>query len=178
MFGLGRTKVLLNDFASLMAQVALLPLENPSEQDLAFLKQPVGAGVGREMFAIEVIALQIYVMGAVINRERLEGRMRLEVAEPLVNEYLRAIHGRLQPLTNAGSLLAGSGIDQVMEFVSKRGEAYSQPSWGHGSYKNIPLFFAKFCGVPESDVLQRIGWSLTVVRGDSHGDWLLTLKIV
>jgi len=45
-------------------------------------------------------------------------------------------------------------------------------SWGSGSIKDIRRFFAEFCGFPESEVLERIGWSLTRVRGDEMGEYL------
>jgi len=177
MFGLGKTKIPLNDLADILAKIVLLPLEEPSEQDLIFRKQAAQVGVVQERFIFEIIAIQNFTIGAAINRERLEGRMTIETATALIKQVLLAIHRRLGE--SHALLQLGLGPEEAIDLLIKRAERYSEPTWGKGSIKDIRKFFAEFCGYPQSDVLERIGWSLTQIRGDEMGEFLRRkIKIV
>jgi hypothetical protein len=178
MFGFGKKNIPLDEAAALMAQVALLPLESPSPQDLSFRSQAITAGMDKNRFTFEVIALQVFAMGAAINRERLEGRLVPEKAERLVTGLIRDVHKRLRETTIYDLLELGLDPDQAIDLIMSRSSRYSEPSWGVGNIADIRQCFAEFCGMPNSDVLQRIGWSLMQVRGDGHGEWLRKVKIV
>jgi hypothetical protein len=178
-FGLGKTKIPLNDLADILAKNVLRPLEDPSEQDLMFRKQAEQVGVEPKRFTFEVIAIQLFATGAAINRERLEGRMTMETATALTKESLRATHRRLENTTNYDLLELGFDPEEAFDLMMERLERYSQPLWRNGSIRDVYRFFAEFCGFPESDVLERIGWSLTQVRGDEMGEFLMRrVKIV
>ncbi|HVT95924.1 MAG TPA: hypothetical protein VHE33_00355 [Acidobacteriaceae bacterium] len=178
MFGIGRKSLPLHIVAASMAQVALTPLENPSEEDLSIRQQAVEAGMDPNRFTLEVIALQTFAMSAAINRERVEGRLKLEKAQPLVHEFLQEVHKRLVETTAYDLLKLGLEPDDAFEVFLARAERYSKPGWGHGNPEDIPGFFAEFCGIADSLVLRQIGWRLTFIRGDLSGDWLKSIKIV
>jgi hypothetical protein len=161
-----------------MAQLALRPLENPSEEDLGFREEAVEAGMDPNRFTLEVIALQAFAMTAALNRERVEGRMSLEKQQVLVREFLRAVHTRLVETPTYDSLKLGLEPDEAFEVFTTRAERYSEPGWGQGVPEDIPRFFAEFCGLSDSHILRRIGWYLVFVRGDRSGDWLKGIKIV
>lgn len=173
-----RSDVTTKDLAPVIAQMALLPLENPSEQDASFQGQAERVGVDRNRFIFEAVALQCYAMTAAINRERLEGRVPASVAELLVKQFIYAVHNRLQQTPSVVLTVLGLDPDSALELIMERGEKYAQPAHGHGSRADVWKFFADFCEHPGSGVLERIGWSLFQVRGDSSGDWLKTLNIV
>ncbi len=181
MFGFGKKKVPTNVVAAMLAQVVLRPLEDPSEQDVIFQKRAVAAGMKEEdkcCFTFEAIALSVYATNAAINRERLEGRMNPEQTVSLMKEFMRAVYDRLEKTKSYDLLRLELEPEAAMELIIKRGEIYAEPSWGRGTTDDIPRFFAKFCGIPDSDILKRIGWSLFQVRGDSNGEWLKTVKMI
>lgn len=178
MFGFGRKSLPLQTVAALMAQFALLPLENPSEQDLFFRKRATDVGMDPSRFTLEAIALQTCAMAGAINRERLEGRMTLEKEQALIPEFLRAVHNRLIESTAHDLLRSGLDPDGVFELFTSRAEPYSEPGWGRAAPEDIPRFFAELCGFPDSPVLRQIAWYLFFVRGDRTGDWLKSIKIV
>lgn len=156
----------------------LTPLESPSGQDIRFRERAVGEGVGNDRFTFEVIALQAYVMGAIVNRERLEGRLKLSETEALCIELLRAIHVRLNETTAYDILRLGIDADEAIDLIGQRAPRYAEPAWGRGHPDDVQRMFAEFCGAPESDILQQIAWSLVKIRGNGHGDWLRTVRIV
>lgn len=162
----------LNDLADILAKSVLQPLEDPSEQDLAFRKQAEQVGVNPKRFTFEVIAIQNYAFGQAINRERLEGRMTIETATALMEQVLRTIHRRLRETTSFDLLQLGLGPQKAFDLMMERHDRYIQPAWGNGSIRDIRMFFAEFCGFPDSEVLERIGWSLAQVRGDELGEYL------
>ena len=104
--------------------------------------------------------------------------MKLKDAESLARELLRAIHNRLQETTAYDFLLLGLDADEAVDLITRRTARYAEPSWGRGSPDDVQGFFAEFCGAPESDVLQQIAWSLVKIRGNGHGAWLRTVRIV
>ena len=171
-FGLGKVKISVNDLSERLASVALHPLENPSEDDLMLRNQAVQVGVDPKQFTFEVIAINNFTITQAINRERLEGRMTPEIAEALIVQVLKVTHRRLHENTSYDLLLLGLGPEEAFELMMQRGDRYSQPAWGKGSMTDIRLFFAEFCGFPNSDVLKRIGWILFQFRGDEIGEFL------
>jgi len=173
-----KTKMTVEEVARVMAEAALLPLENPSKQDQMFQEQALTVGVEKKRFTFEAVALSTYSMAAIINRERLEGKISAEKTELLVMGFLRAINDRLRNTTICDFILLGLGPDETFELMTERGARYSEPTWGRGKIDDIPRFFAEFCGFPDSDILERIGWSLIQVRGNYWGDWLRTVKII
>lgn len=177
MFGVGRKTIPLQIVAASMAQVALMPLENPSEEDLQLRGRAVDAGMDPNRFTLEVVALQTFAMTAAINRERVEGRLKLEKQQVLVSEFLRAIHKRLVETSTYDLLRLGLDSNDAFEVLAARAERYSEPGWGRGTPEDIPRFFAEFCGLPDSPVLREVAWYLTFVRGDHSGDWLRSIKI-
>ena len=98
--------------------------------------------------------------------------MTLEIAEALIVQVSKVIHRRLHESTSYDLLLLGLGPEEAFELMMQRGERYAQPAWGKGSMTDIRLFFAEFCGFPNSDVLQRIGWFLFQIEGDGIGEFL------
>ena len=46
------------------------------------------------------------------------------------------------------------------------------PHGENGSITDVRRFFAEFCGFPNSDVLERIGWTLFAFSGDEMGEFL------
>lgn len=177
MFGLGKRKIPLNEVAGLLAQTLIMPIENPSEQDLSFRAEATKAGVDKNRFTFEAVALQAYAMAAAINSERLAGKLDSEKAELLIVGFMRDFNDRLRNSKHLDSLPQGLDPDEALELMSVRATRYSEPAWGHGSMHDVPRFFAEFCGVTESDALQRIGGSLMQARGNYYLDWLRTLKI-
>jgi len=178
MFGHRRQAIPLKVVAASMAQMALMPLESPSDEDLQFRGQAVSTGVDQCRFTLEVIALQAFAMTAAMNRERVEGRLSLEKVQILVREFLLAIHKRLVETSTYDLRQLGLDPDEAFEVFSNRADRYSKPGWGQGTIEDIPRFFAEFCGVPDSATLQQIGSYLVFVRGDLSGGWLRSIKIV
>lgn len=178
MFGMGRKAIPLKAVAESMAQVALMPLEAPNAEDLMFKQQAVAEKVNPDRFTLEVIALQTFALTAAINRERLEGRLKLQTQQALVMEFLHAVHRRLVESSAYDLLRLGMDPDDTFELLTKRAERYSEPGWGRGTAADIPRFFAEFCGHADSSVLWQIGWHLGLVRGDLSGDWLKRFKII
>jgi hypothetical protein len=172
LFGLGKVKISLNNLSENMAMIALHPLENPSEDDLMLRKQAVQVGVDPKQFTFEVIAINTFTITQAINRERLEGRMTPEIAEALIVQVLRVIHRHLHETTSYDLLQLGLGPEEAFELMMERTERYAQPAWGKGPITEIRRFFAEFCGFPNSDVLERIGWILFQFRGDEMGEFL------
>jgi hypothetical protein len=62
--------------------------------------------------------------------------------------------------------------------MGERAKEYTKSLWENKSGQEIPRLFTQFCGVPDSDTVHRLGWSLFQVRGDSYGRMLKTVKIV
>lgn len=160
-----------------MAQALLMPLESPSKQDLLFQAEAMMAGVDKDRFTFEAVALQAYAMGAAINSERLAGKLDSKKAELLLVSFLRAFHDRLRHDNHLDLLSPGLHPNEVLELMSERAASYSEPAWGRGSMHDVPRLFAEFCGITESEVLQRIGGSLMQVRGNYYRDWLQSIKI-
>jgi hypothetical protein len=171
LFGLGKIKVSLNDLSERLATVALQQLENPFEDDPMW-KQAMQVGVDPKQFTFEKIALVTFTITQAINRERLERRMTPETAAALIERLLQVIRRRLHETTSLDLLLLGLGPEEAFELMMDRGERYAQPAWGYGSMTDIRRFFAEFCGFPNSDVLERIGWILFQFRGDEMGEYL------
>jgi len=171
LFGLGKVKVSLNDLPERLATVALRQLENPSEDDPMW-KEAKQVGVDRKQFTFEVIALATFTMTQVINRERLEGRMKPETAAAIIERLMQVIRRRLHDTTSLDLLLLGLGPEEAFELMMDRCERYAQPAWEHGSITDVRRFFAEFCGFPNSDALERIGWILFQFRGDEMGEYL------
>jgi hypothetical protein len=178
MFGLGRKSFTVHSVAASMAEMALLPLESPSEEDISFRRLATLEGMDPNHFTLEALALQTFAMSAAINRERVEGRLTLEKQQVLVPEFLRAIHKRLVESTAYDLLSLGLDPDAAFDVFARRAERYSEPGWGQGTPTDIPRFFAEFCGLPDSQILRQIGSHLVFVRGDRSGDWLKRIRIV
>lgn len=178
MFGIGRKAIPLKSVAAWMAQVALMPLEAPSPEDVTLKQQAIGVGTDPGRFTLEAIALQVSMVAAAMNRERLEGRLKLETQQALTVEFLRAVHKRLSETKTHDLLHLGLDPDDAFEALASRGERYSEPGWGRGTAADIPRYFAEFCGHADSPVLWQIGWHLGIVRGDLCGQWLKGIKIV
>lgn len=159
--------------------VALRPLDNPSQDDLKLRDQAVQVGVDPKKFTFEVIAINTYTVTQAINRERLEGRMATEKAAALIEKVLQVINRRLRETTSYDLLLLGLDPDEAFELMMERAERYAQPAWGKGPITDVRRFFADFCGFPNSEVLERIGWILFAFRGDEMGEFLrLKAKII
>lgn len=178
MFGIGRKAIPLKIVAASIAQVALTFLEHPSEEDLELKCRAVSAGTDPDRFTLEAIALQVCIMTAAMNRERLEGRLKLETQQTLIMEFLRAVHKRLVENTTYDLLRLELDPDETFEVLTMRSERYSEPGWGRAAPEDIPRFFAECCGDADSPILKGIGWHLAFVRGDANGDWLRGIKIV
>jgi hypothetical protein len=148
MFGFLKKKVTMSNVAEVLAQMALMPLERPSDQDVAFNRQALNVGVGQDRFTLEVIALQVYAMGAAINRERLETRITTEQAKQLIEKLIQAVYRRLETTSKLIGLSADAAIDLIME----RGDRYVEPAWSDESPDAVRKLFAQFCGVPNSSV--------------------------
>lgn len=178
MFGFSKKKMSQIEVATALAQ-SIVSVES-SPQDVSFQEQAVGAGADIDQFKVEMFVFQVFTVGQVINRERLEGRLDSDKAESLMKEFLQAVFWRVENVEGAQSLPPNLDVETAMDQFEHRNGRYTYYLLGgdQASFDEIPKLFAKFCGVPNSEVLEQIGRSLLRSRGDSMGDWMSKLKIL
>jgi hypothetical protein len=185
MFGLGKKEIPLGRVAEAFANAALCFLKDPTEQDLMLQSQAAAVGMERTHFLLEASALQYFTVIASINTRRLTGGMREEQAsrlmEAMFHSHYRKFHEGLPLGITIDFGLLGLDIEDAFNFISRRSDEYIEPKNFLTVPSNIqvPRLFAQFCGVLDpNDVLQRIGWSIFVIRGAMYLDTLKGLKIV
>jgi len=174
----GRKKVTTAELAGIIANIVLAPLVRPEPQDDIFRQQAVAAGAEPNRFAFEAVALQCYAFSTAIARERSEGRITGEIGEQLVRQFMRGVHELIVARKGVRLTDVHLSPDDALELIMERGNKYVLWSYGQGEIHDVQKYFAEFCGVPGSDVLERIGWSLFLIRANAHGDWLKTWNIV
>ena len=185
MFGFGKKAIPLGELAEVLANAALCFLRNPTEQDLMLQSQAAAVGMDRTRFLLEASALQYFTVIASINTRRLTGGMREEqasrVMEEMFHSHYRKFHDGLPLRIIMDFGLLDLDIEDAFDFISKRSDEYIEPKNYLTVPSNIqvPRLFAHFCGVLDpNDVLQRIGWSIFVIRGAMYVDIMKGLKIV
>jgi len=183
MFGLGKTAIALDQLAEVLANAAFRPLQSPTEQDIMFQNQAAAVGLDKTRFLMEAAALQYFAVAASINTRRLSGGIKSEQASSLMKAMVishhRKFHNDLPATIQMDFLLLGLDVDDAYDFIIRRSDDYAKPENFVAAHKQVPKLFAKLCGVPDpNDVLQRIGWSLFVIRGTMYVDTLKGLKIV
>jgi hypothetical protein len=166
-----------------LANAALSLLKNPSAQDLMFQNQAVAVGLNETRFILEAEGLQYFTVAASINTRRLGGGIKPEQAsslmEAMVRSHYHKFHNELPVSLEMDFLALGLDIDEAFDFIIQRSDEYAKPENFVAAHKQIPRLFARLCGVPDpNDVLQRIGWSLFVIRGSMYVDILKKLRII
>jgi hypothetical protein len=174
----GRKKITTTELAGIIANIVLAPLVRPEPQNDMFRQQAVAAGAEPNRFAFEAVALQCYAFSTAIARERSEGRITGEIGEQLVKQFMGSVHEHIVARNGVRLAEVDLNPDDALELIMERGTKYVLWSYGQGDIHDIQKYFAEFCGVPGSDVVERIGWSLFLIRANAHGDWLKTWHIV
>src|SRR5580693_2611280 len=89
MFGFkAKSKYATKEVAKGLVLLAWLPVLKPTAGDDANFATAVAEGVDPRVLRFEFMSLLLYVVGAAINRERLENRLDMKLASALVDDVL------------------------------------------------------------------------------------------
>jgi hypothetical protein len=135
----------------------------------------------RTRFILEATSLQVFTAHAAINTLRLSGSITAEQSHGLITGSSLAIHEQLETalFSNYDVRFACPFPYTPAEFILERSSSYAQPQLFVRPTEQIPKQFAANCELEDSNVLQRIGWSLFAIRGNFYWEaWLKSIKII
>jgi hypothetical protein len=180
MFGLGKTKIAQSDAAVLMTQMAFSRVLKPLPDEIPLATIAKSAGVAHLLLSFELLCLSIWVLGAIINRMRLEGLMRERVAKSLIEEIFRYIQFLLSKDDTSTFFPPGIDSGNAFDFLLMRYERYCGPGW---TVKNSEQVMAEVIGIfsnylsKKPEKLHELAFETIVLRGNVISDWLKKVKI-